>query len=696
MAETRCACITGTDTDAGKTLVTATLARLARNRGLRVLVIKAVQTGAIRKDGGVTDGKKTGLCAPDLVVCASAAPGIATGAVALFEDACSPHLAARKEGRLLTAAGIARDVRAMVRETPPDLVLLEGAGGLFTPVSETETLCDVFALLGWPVLLVAANRLGAVNHALLSLDAIRARGLDCPGFIMNRTGGASSEPGGDLDEAIRRDNPGITARLGGVPCLAAIGHIPGFAAADGHPREAAWETLCAALEPVLDTLTGLPAQKPDARKPDALEDITAYDRAHVWHPYTSATAPLRTWEAVAAKGSRIRLRDGRELVDGMASWWCAIHGYGHPRLVEALERQARAMPHVMFGGLTHEPAVGLAHDLLALAPAGLEHVFFADSGSVAVEVALKMALQYHQAKGNHGRTRLLTVRGGYHGDTFGAMGVCDPENGMHSLFTGMLPGHIFASRPSCRFDAPYNPESERAFEKTLRENKDEIAAVILEPIVQGAGGMWFYHPAYLRRVRDLCTETGCLLILDEIATGFGRTGKMFACEHAGIAPDILCVGKGLTGGVISLAATLATGKVAQGISSDGGVLMHGPTFMGNPLACAAARASLRLLREGTWTEDVARIETALQAGLTPCAEEDGVADVRVLGAIGVVEMAAPVAMEKLQAYFVDQWGVWIRPFGKLIYVMPPYVTADGDIRTLTTAIREAIREGQWK
>ncbi len=682
MPETRCISIAGTDTDTGKTFVTAGLARLSRGRGLRTLVIKALQTGAVRGDHG--------LIAPDLELCSSAAPGIETKTAALFENACSPHLAARKEGRVLKAEDIALAIRTIIRDTPSDIVLLEGAGGLLTPISESETLCDVFAMLGWPVLLVAANRLGGVNHALLTLETAHSRGLACLGTVLNQTTAAAACP---LDQEIRQDNPAVITLLGRVPCLTSIGHIPGLADPGTVPQDPqssalAWGTLCALLEPALEEIL-----KPLPGRESA---VVPYDREHVWHPYTSTAKPLPVWEAVAARGTRIRLKDGRELIDGMASWWCAIHGYGHPRLVEALEKQARTMPHVMFGGLTHEPATRLAQRLLSFAPHNLKHVFFADSGSVAVEVAIKMALQYHQATGSKRRTRLLTVRGGYHGDTFGAMGVCDPENGMHSLFTGMLPRQLFAPRPSCRYDAPYDPEPEKTFEKTLLENRNSIAAVILEPIVQGAGGMWFYHPAYLRRVRDLCSEHGCLLILDEIATGFGRTGKMFACEHAAVAPDILCVGKGLTGGVVSLAATLATEEVARGISSGGGVLMHGPTFMANALACAAACASLDILEEKTWAEDVGRIETALRAGLGPCEKAEGVADVRTLGAIGVVEMDSPVNVERLQTYFVDQCGVWIRPFGKLLYVMPPYVTTDSDLQTVTTAIREAVRGGQWR
>lgn len=674
-------CITGTDTDAGKTVVTAALARLAGHRGLRVFVIKPVQTGASSGPGG--------LAAPDLERCARIAPGAATRVVALFAEACSPHLAARRAGKRLDAGRLAESVRNIAASAAPDIVILEGAGGLCTPLSESQSLADLFSSLGWPLLLVAANRLGCVNHALLSLEAARSRGLDCLGLVMNETTVAASA----LERDIRRDNSAIIARLGRAACLAQLPWLPGLDSPDETVSSPAWDELCARLNPALEA--ALAHQAGRSGRPDAPGSTLAYDRAHVWHPYASTTRPLPVWEAAGTQGARIRLRDGRELIDGMASWWCVIHGYRHPRLMQALREQAAVMPHVMFGGLTHEPAVRLARKLLAIAPRSLEQVFFADSGSVAVEVAIKMALQYQQATGAPQRTRLLTVRGGYHGDTFGAMGVCDPENGMHSLFTGMLPRQLFAPRPDCPFDAPYDPLVADAFARTLAEHAHSVAAVILEPIVQGAGGMWFYHPDYLRRVRALCREHGCLLILDEIATGFGRTGTMFACEHAGIEPDILCLGKGLTGGVMTLAATLASRAVAEGICAGDGLLMHGPTFMANPMACAVAGASLDLLEEGHWQKDVKGIAKALASGLGPCKGLEGVADVRVLGAIGVVEMRERVDAARLQAYFVEQ-GVWIRPFGRLIYVMPPYVSSDAEIAALTAAITSAVKKGLWR
>ncbi len=410
-----------------------------------------------------------------------------------------------------------------------------------------------------------------------------------------------------------------------------------------------------------------------------------FDRRHIWHPYTSMRDPLPAYPVASAKGVRIRLEDGRELVDGMASWWCAIHGYGHPRLDAAVRSQLERMAHVMFGGLTHASAVGLAERLLALTPEPLQRVFFSDSGSVSVEVAIKMAIQYWFAAGRERKARLLTIRGGYHGDTFGAMAVCDPVGGMHELFRPVLPQHLFARRPESRFGEPVSKEDTDDFESLLRRHHDEVAAVILEPIVQGAGGMWFYSADYLRFVADLCRELDVLLILDEIATGFGRTGRMLACEHAGVVPDILCLGKALTGGYLSLAATLTNTRVADGISAQGGVLMHGPTFMANPLATAVACASIDLLLESGWQGQVAALESQLRRELTPLAGHPRVKDVRVLGAIGVVQTHVPVPVAEMQRHFVEQ-GVWIRPFRDLVYLMPPYVTPPADVSRLTQAI----------
>ena len=421
------------------------------------------------------------------------------------------------------------------------------------------------------------------------------------------------------------------------------------------------------------------------------DDLVQRDRAVVWHPYAPpAATPL--FGVDSAQGVRLRLSDGRELVDGMSSWWAAIHGYGHPRLVAAVQEQAAHMSHVMFGGLTHEGAVRLCERLVEITPAGLSRVFLSDSGSVAMEIAIKLALQFWQAVGHTRRTRLLTVRGGYHGDTFGAMAVCDPVTGMHGLFSEVLPQHLFAPRPAPRFEEPCADEHVAELEALLVRHREELAAVVLEPVVQGAGGMWFYAPGYLRRVADLCAAHDVLLVADEIATGFGRSGALFACDHAGVSPDVMAVGKALTGGMMSMAATLVNDRVADALGQgDPGVFMHGPTFMGNPLACAAALASLDELEASPWLERVTSLETQLRHELEPCRALPSVKDVRALGAIGVVELHEPVDMEVVQPAFVER-GVWIRPFGELVYTMPPYVTEAEDVTRITRAMHDVVAE----
>ncbi len=418
----------------------------------------------------------------------------------------------------------------------------------------------------------------------------------------------------------------------------------------------------------------------------AFSQLQDLDRNYVWHPYSAMGTNSPIYPVKSVQGVYIKLLDGRELIDGMSSWWSAIHGYNHPAINQALTSQLQTLSHVMFGGLTHQPAVDLAMQLVKLTPASLKTVFFTDSGSVAVEAAIKMAIQYWHAKKQPDKHKILTIRNGYHGDTFGAMSVSDPDNGMHQIFSNAITPQFFADAPTCEFDQPCTESDIIPLEIQLKNHHQNIAAIILEPIVQGAGGMYIYSPKYLKRVRSLCDQYGVLLILDEIATGFGRTGKLFACEHAEIEPDIMCLGKALTGGYMTLAATLTTTDVAQTISKgDPGLFMHGPTFMANPLACTAALTSIKLLLGSPWQSRVEQIEKTLKSELTPCTVYEQVKDVRVIGAIGVVELHQKVDIDTIQPLFVEM-GVWIRPFNNLIYIMPPYIISANDLETLTHSI----------
>lgn len=423
---------------------------------------------------------------------------------------------------------------------------------------------------------------------------------------------------------------------------------------------------------------------------------TNIDQNNIWHPYSAMNSDLPVYEVASADGVRLKLKDGKELIDGMSSWWCMIHGYNHPQMNAALEQQIKKMSHVMFGGLTHEPAIELTKKLIEITPAPLQKIFYSDSGSVAIEVAIKMAIQYWHAKGQVEKNRFISLRSAYHGDTFAAMSVSDPDTGMHSLFKETITHQIFIERPNARFGESCNKEQLDELKQVLKNHSNEIAALILEPVVQGAGGMWFYSAEYLKKAKELCEKFNVLIIFDEIATGFGRTGTLFACEHANISPDIMCIGKALTGGYLTLAATLTTDEVSTIIDNgEPGVFMHGPTFMANPLACTAALTSINLLLESNWQQKIKHIQQQMEEELKVCSTFDNVKEVRVLGAIAVVEMKQPVDMKNITETFVDA-GVWIRPFGKLVYLMPPYIINKDDLTKLTDAVVNTVKTILYK
>lgn len=722
--------VLGTDTEVGKTAVSigllAALERIRHAAGADAepfVYVKPVQTGTSTASengpeeapaGDARSARERGF--PSVTLFSFAAPA-------------SPALAARLEGRHLTAREILERLTDLTHAPEGALcrapLLLEGAGGLLVPINERETMLDAVRESGFPAVLVVGNKLGAVNHARLSIDRLLSEGIPLLGIILNRTSAPDALDPGTLGSGLSAEGedsvgkPALAAQRtflhDNAETLAATYAPEGVALlADLEfgeiDLESGREKLDRAAEHICSRLSERTSEK--ACRPagaDHAQSGLAYDREHIWHPYANPIKPPRIDWVEGARGTTLTLADpagGRPIrvIDATSAWWCAPFGASHPRLVARLKRQASAFPHVMFGGLTHSPAVELTERLMAMLPAAFSEggrVFYSDSGSVAVEVARKMALQYAQAAGTPEKQRFLVPLGGYHGDTAGAMSFCDPIDGMHGRFRTSLRSEIFIEPPASRFDAPFDPASLGQARQAFEAHGSEIAGVILEPIAQCAGGMRFYHPLYLKGLKELCARYGALLIFDEIATGFGRTGRHFAFEHAGVVPDILCIGKALTGGVLGMAATLAARGVVETVgreadASGGGIFPHGPTYMANPLASAVAAESLALYASHDWLAEVGRLEAALRSGLAPLAKHPKVADVRVLGAIGVVELKAEPAGEaaaRMKAAVLDE-GVWLRPFGRLVYAMPAFITTNEEVERIVRAMARAVELAQ--
>lgn len=658
--------ITGTNTDIGKTFITTALLHSFLKFTPRAVAIKPIQSGA----------DESGL--KDFEIYQSAGESENFAPLYMLKFPASPHFAARLEGIQINLKNVKNYCEKIICEH--EMTLIEGAGGIYVPINERESMLDLILALNLGAILVCKNELGAINNAILSIKALENAGVKIDLIVLNFT---------DLNDQIHVSN--LDYLRANFPYKIIV--LPKFD--DKNLDEIALNFDEFAQESLsnLDEISN----KTESNLTPCQVQISSeqidlnFDKKHLFHPYTSIIKPLKTYAVTGAKGSYIFTQDGA-LIDGMSSWWCECLGYGREELKAAAHAQIDDFSHVMFGGLTHAPAINLGKKLLSLLPSQLDVIFYADSGSVGVEVAIKMALQYQQNHAPH-KNKIATFKGGYHGDTFGAMSVCDPVNGMHSLFRGVLAKQIFMPRPKIPYGAKFSNKATKKMEKIIMKNRDKIAAIIVEPLVQGAGGMWFYHENYLKFLRKICDKIGALLIFDEIATGFGRTGAMFACEKAGVVPDIITLGKALTGGMLSFATTICSRRVANGVCQNG-VFMHGPTFMANPLACAVALESITQIERLNVREKVGVCEQILRENLAFCANLDGVVDVRVMGAIGVVEMARDVDVERIQAFFIKR-GVWIRPFGKNIYIMPHFTASRDEIIALCKAIREAILAGEY-
>ncbi|WP_434352742.1 adenosylmethionine--8-amino-7-oxononanoate transaminase [Psychrobacter sp. HD31] len=696
--------ITASDTGVGKTHITANLLKLLLKHHANARAIKPIETGFDYSNID-TLGVPVGS---DVHSYSLVNPANVFAPAYYFDVPASPHYSARLAGSEVNIDVLESYCREHIEQAP--VTLIEGAGGLLVPFNQLQqqkshNFTHLIKRLNCPIILVINNQLGAINQALVNIQLCEFHGIDIACVVMNQT---------DPNSQLALENIAFVQSQTNVPVVQLN-------------KDADFEAFERAFETVLSTrkLGILPSKdcnndnsdnswaKAEPTEIDGLAEKLTFDKNHIWHPYTSMTEPLTAYHVSYAEGKHIYIDNeqgaNHKLLDAMSSWWAVNLGYNRDELNHTAVRQINQFSHVMFGGLTHDPAVELGKTLIDMMPNSepdkkLAHVFYTDSGSVSVEVAIKMALQYQQVV-SPSKRKILTPMGGYHGDTFGAMSVCDPVNGMHGLFKGMLAEQVFIPRPDCYYDAlrknqPFDPDCLLPVNQALAEHKNEIAGIIIEPIVQGAGGMRFYHPEYLRHLRQICDEHDIVLIFDEIATGFGRTGEMFASTFASkvvgadVTPDIICLGKALTGGFMSFACTIASRRIAEGISQNGNPFMHGPTYMGNPLACAVAKTALDTLQVNGWQTNVKNIEAWLIEGLAPCRDLPDVADVRVLGAIGVVELVKPVDVQKIQAYFISQ-GVWIRPFGKLVYTMPHFNFNKADIEQICGAIYGAIERGEY-
>lgn len=647
--------ITATGTDVGKTFFTTLLLAKFISLGINTRAIKPIETG-FESSGEIPQNS-------DIASYMSVDKNNCFMPVYTFKYPASPDFAANLEKSSIDINKVYDYCIKHMQSS--DITLIEGAGGILVPLNKEQNFSHLIKMLGISVILVVENKLGALNNAILNIEFCQNNGIDIACIVMNKT---------NLNDKIAISNINFIKEKYDIALIT----IP-------YIQNKTFNTLVKEVD-FSEFLNDLNIQN------DEYKFDSKFDKNHLWHPYTSMLEPLKTYFVNYAYDKHIFTNQGK-LLDAMSSWWAVWHGYNKENINKAAISQINKFSHVMFGGITHEPAINLGKKLIEILPSSLEHIFYSDSGSVSVEVAIKMALQYQYNK-NPKKTKILTPFGGYHGDTFGAMSVCDPINGMHSLFKNTLAKQIFFEKPKCAYDEQFKESFLDDLKIKLKEHKDEIAAIILEPIVQGAGGMRFYNKKYLKFIRDICDKEDIVLIFDEIATGFGRTGEMFAMDLAKVTPDIVCLGKAITAGFMSFGVTIANKKIAHGVSENNLPFMHGPTFMANAMACSVALESINTLLNSNWKENVRNISIWLKNSLEKCKEFDIVKDVRVLGAIGVVELKTDVNMERIQEFFVKE-GVWLRPFGKLIYTMPHFNFDKNDIEKISNAIYKCIKEGAY-